>query len=93
MDGVVFTLLVSDQFNIPSLFDKCMKWSIKHMVRVWPSREFSQLPNETHQRILLATIKSLVGRNFLRALVHSKYRVVFALFCDNHLMYQVVVAI
>jgi len=40
-----------------------MNWIVKHMVRVWPNKEFSQLPDEIHKRILQTMVNSMVSLN------------------------------
>lgn len=46
IDGVTQVFPVALNQGLDDLYRKCLRWSCKHLLKVWPSRSFSQLPSE-----------------------------------------------
>lgn len=59
--GVCETLPVALTFNLAELLDKCLKWSSRHFVRLWPSKQFAQLSAEVHDRCRSAVMQGIVS--------------------------------
>ena len=62
VEGVLLALSLSETFNMMDLFDKCLKWSIKHLKRVWPTKTFSQLSDKILKCFMKDVANSMVGR-------------------------------
>lgn len=46
IDGVMQVFPVALNQGLDDLYRKCLRWSCKYFMKVWPSRSYSQLPTE-----------------------------------------------
>ena len=48
--GVSEVLPIALTYGLRELLDRCLKWNVTHFVRLWPTQQFAQLPQELLDR-------------------------------------------
>lgn len=82
IDGVMQVFPVALNQGLDDLYRKCLRWSCKHYMKVWPSRAFSQLPSELVARCRQHIIAHMVcPLLLLQNFVEDWTIILFSLFC------------
>ncbi|XP_067644176.1 serine-rich adhesin for platelets [Eurosta solidaginis] len=46
IDGILQVLPVALTHSLDDLYRKCLRWTCRHYMKVWPTRQFAQLPSD-----------------------------------------------
>lgn len=61
MDGILQVLPVALNHALDDLYRKCLKWTCRHYLKVWPTRQFAQLPQDILGRCRQQIVAFLVS--------------------------------
>lgn len=64
IEGILQVFPVTLNHGLDDLYRKCLRWTCKHYVKVWPTRAFAQLPSDIINRCKQHIVAHLVGTNF-----------------------------
>lgn len=63
IDGILQVLPVALNHALDDLYRKCLRWTCRHYLKVWPTRQFSQLPPDILGRCRQQIVAYLVSEN------------------------------
>lgn len=63
IDGILQVLPVALNHALDDLYRKCLRWTCRHYLRVWPTRQFAQLPSDILGRCRQQIVAYLVSPN------------------------------
>lgn len=61
IDGILQVFPLTLNYGLDELYRKCLRWTCKHYVQVWPTRAFAQLPADIVARCKQHVIAHLVS--------------------------------
>lgn len=61
IDGILQVLPVALNHALDDLYRKCLKWTCRHYLKVWPTRTFAQLPSDILGRCRQQVVAHLVS--------------------------------
>ncbi|XP_055385543.1 uncharacterized protein LOC129614728 [Condylostylus longicornis] len=69
IDGILQVLPVALNHALDDLYRKCLKWTCRHYLKVWPTRSFAQLPSEIFNRCRQQVVAHLTSESVLQAIL------------------------
>jgi len=60
-DGILQVLPVALNHALDDLYRKCLRWTCRHYLKVWPTRQFAQLPPDILGRCRQQIVAYMVG--------------------------------
>ncbi|XP_055912220.1 uncharacterized protein LOC129946165 [Eupeodes corollae] len=73
IDGILQVLPVALNHALDDLYRKCLKWTCRHYLKVWPTRSFAQLPSDILYRCRQQIVAYLTSETVLDSVLD----------CDN----------
>lgn len=64
IDGILQVLPVALNHALDDLYRKCLKWTCKYYMKVWPTRHFAQLPEDIFKRCRQQIVAYMVSLFF-----------------------------
>lgn len=64
IDGILQVLPVALNHALDDLYRKCLRWTCRHYLKVWPTRQFAQLPSDILGRCRQQIVAYLVSKIF-----------------------------
>lgn len=61
IEGILQVFPVTLNHGLDDLYRKCLRWTCKHYVKVWPTRAFAQLPSDIINRCKQHIVAHLVS--------------------------------
>ncbi|XP_055620095.1 uncharacterized protein LOC129764719 [Toxorhynchites rutilus septentrionalis] len=71
-DGVLQVLPVTLNHGLDDLYRKCLKWVCRHYVKIWPNKQFSQLPPDVVNRCKQQIVAHLSSETVLHVILDSE---------------------
>ncbi|XP_005177009.1 serine-rich adhesin for platelets [Musca domestica] len=65
IDGILQVLPVALNHALDDLYRKCLRWTCRHYLKVWPTRQFAQLPSDILARCRQQIVAYLTSESVL----------------------------
>ncbi|XP_075164043.1 uncharacterized protein LOC142236691 [Haematobia irritans] len=69
IDGILQVLPVALNHALDDLYRKCLKWTCRHYMKVWPTRQFAQLPSDILGRCRQQIVANLTSESVLNTVL------------------------
>uniref|UniRef100_A0A1I8PDT7 BTB domain-containing protein n=1 Tax=Stomoxys calcitrans TaxID=35570 RepID=A0A1I8PDT7_STOCA len=69
IDGTLQVLPVALNHALDDLYRKCLKWTCRHYMKVWPTRQFAQLPSDILGRCRQQIVANLTSESVLNTVL------------------------
>ncbi|KAL5293024.1 KIAA1107 family protein [Megaselia abdita] len=69
IDGILQVLPVALNHALDDLYRKCLKWTCKYYMKVWPTRHFAQLPEDIFKRCRQQIVAYMTSESVLETIL------------------------